>query len=72
MDEVIALLLELVVGLDLIRTRIASRQGKVALADAAAKAADVQLLASAEEDGALRPQLWTRTVGAGRVTKILK
>ncbi len=29
--------------------------------------ADVQLLASAEEDGALRPQLWTRTVGAGRV-----
>ena len=29
--------------------------------------ATVQLLASAEEDGALRPQLWTRTVGAGRV-----
>ena len=29
--------------------------------------ADVRLLASAEEDGALRPQLWTRTVGAGRV-----
>jgi hypothetical protein len=29
--------------------------------------ADVQLLASAEEDGALRPQLWTRTVGPGRV-----
>ncbi len=29
--------------------------------------ADVQLLASAEEDGALRPQLWTRQVGAGRV-----
>ncbi len=29
--------------------------------------ADVHLLASAEEDGALRPQLWTRTVGHGRV-----
>ncbi len=29
--------------------------------------ADVKLLASAEEDGALRPQLWTRTVGPGRI-----
>jgi len=29
--------------------------------------ADVKLLASAEEAGALRPQLWTRTVGAGRI-----
>ena len=28
---------------------------------------DVQLLASGEEDGQLRPQLWTRTVGKGRV-----
>ena len=28
---------------------------------------DVQLLASAEEDGQLRPQLWTRQVGKGRV-----
>ncbi len=28
---------------------------------------DVQLLASGEEDGQLRPQFWTRTVGKGRV-----
>jgi putative heme-binding domain-containing protein len=29
--------------------------------------AGVELLASAEEDGALRPQVWTRNVGRGRV-----
>lgn len=29
--------------------------------------ADVSLVASAEEDGAPRPQVWTRTVGRGRV-----
>jgi putative heme-binding domain-containing protein len=33
----------------------------------AGDAAGVALVASAEEDGALRPQVWTRTVGRGRV-----